>query len=65
MLNLPSLSIDQTAETATQYVFTVTVISAPPPCCLDADILNGTKQTIFRNLLTHGRHVGICVFRQR
>jgi transposase len=65
MLNLPSLSIEQTAETATQYDFTVTVKSAPPPCCLDGVVLNGTKKTMFRDLPIHGRHVGIWVNRQR
>lgn len=65
MLNLPSLSIEQTAETATQYDFTVKVISAPPPCCLDGVVLNGTKQTMFRDLPIHGRHVGVWVNRQR
>ena len=65
MLNLPGLSIEQTAETATQYDFTVKVISSPPPCCLDGVVLNGTKQTMFRDLPIHGRHVGIWVNRQR
>jgi transposase len=65
MLNLSGLSIEQSAETATQYDFTVKVISAPPPCCLDGVVLNGTKQTMFRDLPIHGRHVGVWVNRQR
>ena len=65
MLNLPGLSIEQTAETATQYDFTVKVISATPHCCLDGVVLNGTKQTMFRGLPIHGRHVGVWVNRQR
>jgi transposase len=65
MLNLPSLAIEQTAETATQYDFTATVKSALPPCCLDGVVLNGTKQTMFRDLPIHGRHVRIWVNRQK
>lgn len=65
MLNLSGLSIEQTAETATQYDFTVKVISAPPMCCLEGVVLNGTKQMMFRDLPIHGRHVGVWVNRQR
>jgi transposase len=65
MLNLPGFSVEQTAETATQYDFTVKVTFAAPPCCLAGVVLNGTKQTMFRDLPIHGRHVGIWVNRQR
>lgn len=66
MLNLEGLKVESRAEVGEDgYVFTVSATGAPPNCCPQPLVRNGTKVVTYRDLPMHGRHVSIRVDRQR
>lgn len=66
MLNLEGLKVDSRAEVGEDsYVFTVSATGAPPNCCPQPLVRNGTKVVTYRDLPMHGRRVAIRVDRQR